>query len=587
MTPVAASPPPTQRTQSQKTQDAEKNLRRCGWISDNDNEILDCLSRLNETARPYSEGNAATRARKEEWQRVQWAAIYLKERFAEIREDEMVDRITQKVTEGIERRLGEPKPSGEVPDDLADGIANAIVTSFKNKLDSIAESHSTLKIQDETHFADVIGDQVKQQLDGPMKELEKKLEKVESSASSIAVRAHQRVNEAATKMEEATAKMKELEAKLMGTNGVNGALFGRWIEAADKLDTVVNKHGELNLTFAEALKVGAEARAEHVADKAVGNVLRAQHSRAILEADADRQKLVIRPRGEGDLGEKEERQLVELANLSLEEVGAAGAKNGSSPLRFVSARKIPGGALLYLASLEGVDWLKKEGKLAAWTRTWGTEISANFELHEVVAQMVPVSEDLGDEHVLREIKAVNSLDKGSLVKARWVKAPEARKAGTKYRYFVTEDPETWTMESEIQKDLFDKSWKDEVRERDEGWQRVERRGTGRLAGGPKGGGGGSQNTNKPIPTAPRNFGKQRTLDSFMTELGIKANKDGLTPEQLREVEFIEQQAKEEWARMEEQIRANTRLDQPLPKQTARGRPTSSPPSSARRTNPAV
>ncbi|KAE9390547.1 hypothetical protein BT96DRAFT_1002177 [Gymnopus androsaceus JB14] len=224
MASTMASPPPlTQRTQSLKTLDAERNLKRIGWISDNNNEIPDCLGRLIETAKSYSEGNAATQARKEEWQRVQWVTVYLKDCFKETWEDEMVGRITLKVTEGIERRMGEMRSSPatvDILEGLADGLADAIVTSFE-KPTLLSKSKT------KTHFADVIGNQVKCQLEGPMKDLEKKLEKVESSTLNIALRAHQRVNEAALKMEEATAKMKELEGKLMGTNGIDSKLFGR------------------------------------------------------------------------------------------------------------------------------------------------------------------------------------------------------------------------------------------------------------------------------------------------------------------------------------------------------------------------
>jgi len=148
----------------------------------------------------------------------------------------------------------------------------------------------------------------------------------------------------------------------------------------------------------------------------------------------------------------------------------------------------------------------------------------------------------------------------------------ARKAGTKYKYFVTKDPETWTLGNEVQREVFDDSWKEVLHEKDEGWQQVERRGTGRLAGG-----GGTHR--KPTPTAPRNFGKQQTMDSFLAEMGPRSNRDGLTPEQLREAEELERQAAEEWQRMENEIRANMRI-QPR-------RPTSLPPSPARRANPST
>ncbi|KAE9406903.1 hypothetical protein BT96DRAFT_810304, partial [Gymnopus androsaceus JB14] len=95
-----------------------------------------------------------------------------------------------------------------------------------------------------------------------------------------------------------------------------------------------------------------------------------------------------------------------------------------------------GGALLYLASLEGAAWLKKGEKLEAWTKTWGVEIRANFELDEVVVQMVPVTEDLDEEHVLRAIEADNCLEKGAIAKARWVKAPERRKDNQKVAFAV-------------------------------------------------------------------------------------------------------------------------------------------------------
>ena len=83
------------------------------------------------------------------------------------------------------------------------------------------------------------------------------------------------------------------------------------------------------------------------------------------------------------------------------------------------------------------------------------------------------------------------------------------------------EPETWTRVKTYQKEDFDDSWKEEVRQRDEGWQRVERHGTGRLAGGMRGEGGGIQNpkTHATATNTPRNFGKQCTMDVFLADMG--------------------------------------------------------------------
>ncbi|KAE9391310.1 hypothetical protein BT96DRAFT_775672, partial [Gymnopus androsaceus JB14] len=64
--------------------------------------------------------------------------------------------------------------------------------------------------------------------------------------------------------------------------------------------------------------------------------------------------------------------------------------------------------------------------------------------YEVVVQMVPVSEELDEDNVLRLIETDNSLQGGSILRACWIKPPERRKTNQKVAHaiFTFNSPET-------------------------------------------------------------------------------------------------------------------------------------------------
>lgn len=76
---------------------------------------------------------------------------------------------------------------------------------------------------------------------------------------------------------------------------------------------------------------------------------------------------------------------------------------------FISTRKIPGGALLYLADEAGAKWMREGNQLSAWADEWVGEIVASFDVYEVVVERVPVSFDITDSNLLRSLEPINSL----------------------------------------------------------------------------------------------------------------------------------------------------------------------------------
>lgn len=104
-----------------------------------------------------------------------------------------------------------------------------------------------------------------------------------------------------------------------------------------------------------------------------------------------------------------------------------------------------------------------------------------------------------------------------------------------YRLFVTENPETWGREDGPDNQSGERDWLNEVKKQhDEQWKVVQRGGgRGRLAGGPHGGGGGSQRTwlNKPQPSQGHSIDmprprRQGTLERFGYSSRSRTRGDG-------------------------------------------------------------
>ncbi|KAJ4470224.1 hypothetical protein J3R30DRAFT_3301574 [Lentinula aciculospora] len=91
---------------------------------------------------------------------------------------------------------------------------------------------------------------------------------------------------------------------------------------------------------------------------------------------------------------------------------------------FISARKITGGALLYLSHEQGAKWMKDGDHTKEWARKWEADIKVNFEAYEMIVEFVPVLQDLGNDESLREVERVSSLKEGCIKRARWIKPVE-------------------------------------------------------------------------------------------------------------------------------------------------------------------
>ncbi|KAJ3792763.1 hypothetical protein GGU11DRAFT_749625 [Lentinula aff. detonsa] len=148
--------------------------------------------------------------------------------------------------------------------------------------------------------------------------------------------------------------MDKLVIDVMGVEGERKKMYKNWDMVNGNLESVVNSHGETQLSFAAALQAGAAKKAEKVASEAAGSVLRAPHAQAIREAKANFRKVVIRPSGQlselGWLDSMSEKELVAAANTALEEAGVAGARNGPAE--------------------HGARWLKDGEHAKEWASKW-------------------------------------------------------------------------------------------------------------------------------------------------------------------------------------------------------------------------
>ncbi|KAF9058856.1 hypothetical protein BDP27DRAFT_1432110 [Rhodocollybia butyracea] len=572
---------------------------------------------------------------------------------------EEVATIIQRTTKGNNTNIGDDDANK-----IIDSITTRLEQMFEFKLEELTGNATSLKITDKTALTQIIADRVQLTLAGPMGQMTKEAQTAFDTATNIVEKCKgmmEDIEEAKERLGDITYKLQKLTKSTLPDGDEGGKTYEGWDHYTNELDATINQHGEIQASFAETLWIGAEKRAEKVASVAAGNILRAPHAQAIRDAKNAAHKFVIRE-AESDieglhwLEALSEKELVQAANNALEQSGIEGARNGHSSTQFVSAKCIPGGALLYISTEEDAKWLKQHPNMTNWIEEWDEKIKVTYNVYETIVEFVPVTVALEEQAILTTIELANALAENTIKPAdkRHSKqkvahailsfsTPEAanhaiqngliihgsslevrkslpeprlcnkcqrpghfakecknkidvcgrfarphctsdctatieellcatckthghgasshncpaylqrslallqRRPECRYRLFIADNPETWTANHTAQQqpqpqtrdDSWDDAWRKEVRDRDQGWQQVQRRGNGRLAGGARGEGGSRggyyQGTMRATTNThnrtqqPEDFGRQQTLDGFLTPQGTGTSR-GRPPE---------------------------------------------------------
>ncbi|KAJ7729998.1 hypothetical protein DFH07DRAFT_969314 [Mycena maculata] len=159
-----------------------------------------------------------------------------------------------------------------------------------------------------------------------------------------------------------------------------------------------------------------------------------QHAAAVASAQAwERQVMVDRsPLVEAyGLAKLMEKELVVKGNIAL--VGAITFLGDNTVLQgaaFVGAQQVRSGAVLFhLNSVSAADWIRAPQRMAAFLSELGGTAVYKPRLYSVVVEFVPTTFNPGLENTFHVIEDTNSIDRGELVQARYIKAPERRYAG--------------------------------------------------------------------------------------------------------------------------------------------------------------
>ena len=83
--------------------------------------------------------------------------------------------------------------------------------------------------------------------------------------------------------------------------------------------------------------------------------------------------------------------------------------------------------LLELNSSGLADWLHKEANQKAFLNNVGSGANIKDRTYQVIVQFIPIEFKPDDDASLRQYEVVNGLEKGSVLKAGWIKPAQDRK----------------------------------------------------------------------------------------------------------------------------------------------------------------
>lgn len=386
------SPPPL--SQNSELREARDLLEAIGWISDSPQASHDLLTKIIETAnanvKSIAGTTSVTKAKKKEWEYIRAAMIFLKDQFECAWEDEFIDRVSKEVGERFTKVAatgsGHPSPEPlDVNGELVERITESLEKKFEEKLTDIAGSARTWKLSDESAFVQIVADRVEAGLGDKLSRIDAEAEAAFTAATNVVNHCNGLMETAKERMEQMTMRIEKLSENTIEGKGLMN----------EDWDTIIgdDANGIAKQSYAEVMRAGVGKRVERIASAATNNVARAAHAQAIRDAKAAFRKVVIREVGANAglhwVTSLSENDLVRRANAALESMTDEGGSTEYAS--FVSSRKIPGGALLYLADEAGALWLREGDRLRAWADEWVGEIVASFDVYEVVVERVVIA----------------------------------------------------------------------------------------------------------------------------------------------------------------------------------------------------
>ncbi|KAE9387478.1 hypothetical protein BT96DRAFT_948330 [Gymnopus androsaceus JB14] len=416
------SPPPlSQNTKPSPNLSATKTLLKLyKWIAD-PFDFMDCealLTKMIDKAEQNAKNITLTttsQTKKKDWEIMHAATIVISNAFTAKWEHQAFETMAARMEERVDGYF-----EARDEEQLCLRVTEAIWRRFEAKLTEMVGVATTLTLNNETTFTQIVADRVQANLQKPIAKIEKEAEAAFMAAQEVAQQCDSLLSKANETMKAVKEKIEGLSEGLTTSNGSRPN--NDWSKDIDGIEEVVN--GSKGKSFTNA--------ATSEMDRGVGRVasaLQAPHAQAIQDAKTAFRKVVIMETGQSDgwISKMSEMKIVVCMNEALkaveeEEIFTTDPKPSGS---FVLARKILGGALIFMSNEETPVWMRRGGQLAScWMNKWKREAYVVVDTQDVVVEMVPVTENLELDLNLRKIEETNLLTKGAIFKARWIKPVE-------------------------------------------------------------------------------------------------------------------------------------------------------------------
>lgn len=291
---------------------------------------------------------------------------YLLDQFEAKHKDETVEEIAELVGARLEEKAWENGFTGHNvcnEDTLAERVTMAIGRKFEEKLEALASGVTSLKFSDEAALADIVADRVQEGLKDSLGKFHQEADAAFKVAEEVTLCCEQTVIQNKERMERLGERLHILMENTSDAEGTRSQGHGGSDRITNELGSIFGQRWMTQRSFANTLRVGAGQWMDRVSNAGSGNILRAPHAYAIHEAEASTPKFVLHQDEDADgiswLVDLSERELVQRANEALNDIGMEGDRDSSTNVKFISAKRIPGGALLYMATTEGTSGSKK------------------------------------------------------------------------------------------------------------------------------------------------------------------------------------------------------------------------------------
>lgn len=129
-----------------------------------------------------------------------------------------------------------------------------------------------------------------------------------------------------------------------------------------------------------------------------------------------------------------EEEILAKINLTIDLMGVKAADKPEG-FKVLATRKLAGGdTVLQLDSIASAEWLRQPDVLKAFNDHIGAAATIRPRTFNVIVEMVPISAEITNKEMLREIENTNGLPIHSITSGNWLKLPERRRYGQKYAH---------------------------------------------------------------------------------------------------------------------------------------------------------